>query len=58
MDIDEFYNLHKGETCLIVGVGKNLELTPPEWFDYPSFGVNTIYKRPGAWRPSERPPRA
>lgn len=44
MHIDDFYNLHAGQTCLIVGVGGNLDLTPPHWFDYPSFGVNTIYK--------------
>ncbi len=52
MQLSDFHNLHKGETCLIVGVGPNLELTPPEWFDYPSFGVNTIYKRAGEWRPT------
>lgn len=52
MDIADFYNYHRGETCLIVGVGSNLELTPPEWFDYPSFGVNTIYKREGTWKPT------
>lgn len=52
MKIEDFYNLHKGQTCLIVGVGQNLELTPPEWFDYPSFGVNTIYKRAGDWKPT------
>ena len=52
MHIDELYNLHKGQICLIVGVGQNLELTPPEWFDYPSFGVNTIYKRAGNWKPT------
>lgn len=51
MDIAKFYNLHKGETCLIVGVGGNLHLTPPEKFDYPSFGVNTIYKYEG-WKPA------
>lgn len=51
MHIDDFYNLHKGQTCLIVGVGGNLKLTPPECFDYPSFGVNTIYKYPG-WKPT------
>ncbi len=51
MKLQDFYNLHKGETCLIVGVGPNLKLTPPEWFDYPSFGVNTIYKYPG-WHPT------
>jgi len=41
-----FYNKHKGETCLIIGVGPNLKLTPPEWFNCPSFGVNTLYKYP------------
>jgi hypothetical protein len=51
MHIDDFYNMHAGQTCLIVGVGGNLHLTPPEWFDYPSFGVNTIYKYPG-WKPT------
>lgn len=44
MQIQDFYNKHKGETCLIVGVGGNLALTPPNLFNYPSFGVNTIYK--------------
>ncbi len=53
MNINDFYNLHKGETCLIVGVGQNLKLTPPTWFDYPSFGVNTIYKQTEwDWKPT------
>jgi len=52
MQLADFYNLHKGETCLIVGVGPNLELTPPEIFPFPSFGVNTIYKRGGEWKPT------
>lgn len=51
MNIQDFHNLHKGETCLIVGVGPNLKLTPPEWFNYPSFGVNTIYHYEG-WKPT------
>lgn len=51
MELADFYNKHQGETCLIVGVGGNLKLTPPEWFDYPSFGVNTIYKYEG-WKPT------
>lgn len=51
MHIRDFYNRHTGETCLIVGVGSNLKHTPPEWFDYPSFGVNTIYKYDG-WKPT------
>lgn len=53
MQLSDFYNLHKGETCLIVGVGANLPLTPPTWFDYPSFGVNTIYKQTQwDWKPT------
>lgn len=52
MQLADFHNKHSGETCLIVGVGPNLELTPPEWFDYPSFGINTIYKRAGDWKPT------
>jgi hypothetical protein len=51
MRLEEFHNLHNGQTCLIVGVGGNLPLTPPERFNYPSFGVNTIYKYPG-WKPT------
>lgn len=51
MELSDFYMRHKGETCLFVGVGPNLHLTPPEWFDYPSFGVNTIYRYEG-WKPT------
>jgi hypothetical protein len=47
----DFYNLHSGETCLIVGVAPNLKLTPPELFNYPSFSVNTIYHYEG-WKPT------
>jgi hypothetical protein len=32
-------------------VGPNLKLTPPECFNDPSFGVNTIYKYEG-WKPT------
>jgi len=49
--ISEFHNLHRGETCLIVGVGPNLKLTPPHLFNYPSFSVNTIYHYEG-WKPT------
>lgn len=37
-------NIHPGETCLLVGNGENLHLTPPGLFDFPSFGMNTIHK--------------
>lgn len=42
-DISQFKDIHKGETILFVGNGDNLALTPPEWFDYPSIGVNEIH---------------
>ena len=51
MDIDYFHDLHKGETVLLVGNGANLKLTPPEWFDYPSIGMNTIHLYAG-WKPT------
>ena len=51
MNLAEFHNLHKGKTCLIVGVAPNLKNTPPELFNYPSFGVNTIYHYEG-WKPT------
>ena len=50
MNAKDFYNIHKGETCLIVSLGPNLKLTPPEWFDYPSFSINSIFKYNG-WQP-------
>ena len=51
MELSDFYNHHKGQTCLIAGMGPNLKLTPPEWFNYTSFSVNTIYMYEG-WKPT------
>jgi hypothetical protein len=51
MQLQDFHNLHRGQTCLIAGVGPNLNLTPPERFAIPSFGVNTVYKYEG-WTPT------
>lgn len=51
MEIADFHNLHAGQTCLLVGVGPNLKDTPPEWFDYPSISVNSIYQYEG-WKPT------
>jgi hypothetical protein len=44
MVISDFYNLHKGETALIIGNGKGLN-DIPLWFlkQYPSFGSNCIF---------------
>jgi hypothetical protein len=52
MNLQDFHMKHRGETALLVMVGPNLELTPPEWFDYPSFGVNSLYRRGGDWKPT------
>jgi hypothetical protein len=46
-----FHNLHKGETALLVGNGENLKLTPPDRFEFPSFGMNTIHLYEG-WKPT------
>jgi hypothetical protein len=51
MNLSDFHNYHKGETALLVMVGPNLKLTPPEMFDYPSFSVNSILKYEG-WKPT------
>lgn len=42
--LTDFYGKHRGETCLVIGLGPNLHLTPPALFSYPSFGINTFYK--------------
>lgn len=49
--IEDFRNIHAGETVLLVGNGENLNLTPPELFHLPSIGMNTIHKYQG-WRPT------
>ena len=51
MDIAKFKNAHECETVLLVGNGENLKLTPPESFDYPTIGMNTIHLYEG-WRPT------
>jgi len=51
MNVKDFENIHSGETMLLVGNGPNLHLTPPELFDMPSIGMNTIHKYKN-WRPS------
>lgn len=48
--MQRFKNTHAGEICLLVGNGGNLHLTPPAWFDYPAFGMNTIHLYTG-WKP-------
>jgi hypothetical protein len=51
VDISDFHGKHAGETALLVGNGENLRLTPPEWFGYPAFGMNTIHLYEG-WIPT------
>jgi len=50
MNAGDFWNKHAGQTCLIVAVGPNLPLTPPELFDYPSFSCNSIFMHE-IWEP-------
>jgi hypothetical protein len=49
-DIAQFKGIHAGETCVLVGNGPNLPLTPPQWFRYPAFGMNTIHEYEN-WNP-------
>lgn len=49
--LEDYYNIHKGETGLLVGVGPNLKLTPPHLFNYPSISVNSVFRYEG-WRPT------
>ena len=49
--IEKYHNKHAGETALLVGNGPNLGKTPPEWFNYPSFGLNTIFYYKD-WKPT------
>jgi hypothetical protein len=48
--IGTFRDKHKGETILLVGNGENLKESPPEMFNYPSIGMNTIHLYDG-WIP-------
>jgi len=50
MSISKFRDIHKGKTILLVGNGSNLHLTPPDKFDMPSIGMNTIHLYKG-WSP-------
>jgi hypothetical protein len=49
--VQRFHNKHAGETALMVGNGYNLHKTPPHLFNYPSFGLNTIFYYEN-WRPT------
>jgi len=52
MNIDRFRNACAGETVVLVGNGANLAATPPQCFDYPTIGMNTIHLYPGEWKPT------
>lgn len=46
-DMYKFHEIHKGETCVIVGNGPSLDKVPNEWLDkYITFGSNQIYRKP------------
>ena len=43
----KFINIHKGETCVIIGNGPSLNKVPKEFLDkYITFGSNQIYRLP------------
>ena len=45
--IDDLYNSHKDETCLIIGNGPSLATIPDDLLNnYTSFGCNRIWERP------------
>lgn len=48
--MQELYQTQTG-ACLLVGNAPNLYLTPPECFDLPSIGMNTIHRYEG-WMPN------
>jgi 6-hydroxymethylpterin diphosphokinase MptE-like protein len=41
--IQDFKDLHKGQTAVIIGNGPSLDQTPLEKFGYPTFAANKIY---------------
>ena len=44
--IDDLYNIHKGDTCIIVGNGPSLNAIPNDLLNkYTSFGCNKIWER-------------
>ena len=46
--IDDIYNTHEGETCIIVANGPSLNAIPDELLNkYTSFGCNRIWERKG-----------
>lgn len=43
----QFLDIHRGETCVIIGNGPSLDKIPSEWLDkYITFGSNQIYRKP------------
>lgn len=48
MGVAHYKNLHRGETCVIIGNGPSLNNTPLELLgeDYITFGANQIYRYP------------
>jgi hypothetical protein len=46
-DLYKFKDIHKGETCVIIGNGPSLDSTPlAELSKYKTFGSNMIYRKP------------
>ena len=46
-DKRKFLDIHRGETCVIIGNGPSLDKVPNEWLDkHITFGSNQIYRKP------------
>lgn len=43
IEIEEFFNKHKGETCFVLGNGPSLNAVDLAKLPYPTFGSNRIY---------------
>ena len=46
MDLAKFKDIHKGETCVIIGNGPSLKLADIAQLQYKTFGSNGIYRLP------------
>jgi hypothetical protein len=46
--LTEYKDIHKGQTCVIIGNGPSLDITPLDKFaeKYKTFGSNMIYRKP------------
>ena len=46
VDLGKFHDIHKGETCVVIGNGPSLKLSDIQRLPYKTFGSNQIYRLP------------